>query len=592
MLRVRRLVAIAVVSTIAAPALAKPTPKPGAPKAAAKAPPATPEEAEARKHFEIGLKLYNEKLYEAALTEFEQSYALVPRPSALRNVAQSQRDLKRFAEAHAAFTQLLEKHGPQLSKAELEAVQRAIKELESVTGTISIAATEPDALVTIDGREIGKTPLQAPVRADVGPRVVRVAKPGFEPFEATVKVVATKSLSVDAVLEKDVKTGKLTIKEKTGRKAKVFVDDKEVGVAPWTGDVAPGSHVVELRGEGVASPKRTIEVAAKAESEVVLEATPMRGHLRIETLGKEGTIFVDDEKVGEGTWEGDLAPGAHRVKVEASGYQPHERLVAIVHGQTVVEAVTLVPIGGRPGLAPGEIYRGLFARAALVVPFGVSGAGERLSPSCDSGPACDRSFPLVGAGAALHVGYSFGILSAEVVGAFLADYQQIKRSYGGQPGSPGYPTRTGDPVGNMARDETYDLYGFAGFGGLGGRVTSKDDAVRFTFGAAFGAAYRSQHFRREAGDEAWKPPAVSGWSPGLFLDAGLLLGSTPGTKLTIGVVAWMDFPGKDLVTEGVAGGRNISTPTGTTAKIPSDPQVLRSGSQIYVGPSLGVQFGR
>lgn len=592
MLRARRFVAFAVVLGTAAPVFAKPAAKPAPAKPAAK--PATPEEAEARKHFEIGLKLYNEKLYEAALTEFEQSYALNARPSALRNMAQCHRDLKRFAQAHAAFSELLEKHGPQLSKAELEAVQRAIKELESVTGTISIAATEPDAVVAIDGHEVGKTPIASPVRADVGPRVVRVSKPGFVTFEATVKVVATKSQSVDAVLEKDVKTGKLTVKEKTGRKAKVLVDDREVGAAPWTGELAPGSHVVELRGDGVASPKRTIEVVEKAAREVVLEASPLRGRLRIETLGKEGTIWIDDQEVGEGTWEGDLAPGAHRVKVVASGYRTHERLIAIEHGQTVVEAVTLVPLGGA-GLSPAEIYRGLFARAALVFPFGVGGAGERLNPPCDAGPACDRSFPLVGGGAALHVGYSFGIFAAEVVGVFLADYQQIKRSYTGQPGTPGFPSRDTDPVGTMARTETYDLYGFAGFGGLGGRVTSKDDAVRFTFGAAFGAAYRNQHFRREALNEAWKPPPVSAWSPGLFLDAGLLLGGTPGTKLTIGVVAWMELPGKDFVTEGVPGGRNISTTIdGTTygAKIPSDPQTLRSGPQIYVGPSLGVQFGR
>src|SRR5262245_39721282 len=80
-----------------------------APRAAAAlpAPPATPpdaaREAEAKKHFVAGVKLYAEKAYEAALLEFEHSYRLGGRASALKNVAQCYRDLKHFGEAYDAY---------------------------------------------------------------------------------------------------------------------------------------------------------------------------------------------------------------------------------------------------------------------------------------------------------------------------------------------------------------------------------------------------------------------------------------------------------------------------------------------------------
>lgn len=608
----RRLPIVAAVLSIAMPLAAKPAPAPKGGKPAASAsssapappppPPApsSPEEAEARRHFETGLKLYKEKLFEAALVEFEQSYKIIPRPSALRNVAQCHRDLKRFAEAYAAFDRLLVVHGPQLTAPELAAVKKALKDLESVTGTIAFDVNESAAVVIIDGREVGVTPLPSPVRVDVGPHSIRVSKAGYEPFEQTVKVLAMQSLSVEAKLVKDIKTGKVTIKEKTGQKVNVFVDDVDRGPAPWTGELSPGAHIVELRGEGLVSTRKTVEITAKTEKEHVLEATALRGRLKVETFGKKGKIFVDGQFKGDGTWEGELPPGAHRVKVSADGYQPHERLVAVEHGQTFVEAVTLVAIPSEVRPPPPVVvptidpYKGLYGRLAFFGAFSMTGAGEEARPVCGPGRPCtsfDAANPM-GAGAALHVGHSWGVIGAEFVGAFLFDFHQMKRSYEGV-ATVGQPSTT--QAGTMAREETWDYYSFAGFAGLGARVTSKDDAVRFTLGVAFGGAYRGANVKRSTLDDGWKPRVATYFAPAIMADAGLLLGSTPGFKMTVGAAAWIDFPGSDVETEGVVEGRPVTANYGAGvigARLESPPQLLRSGTQIYIGPTLGFQFGR
>ncbi|MBI2393400.1 MAG: PEGA domain-containing protein [Deltaproteobacteria bacterium] len=610
----RRLAVFALASSIALPLAAKPTPAPKATPAAsasvsAAAPPppappspsAAPEEVEARKHFDIGLKLYKEKLYEAALVEFEQSYKIVPRPGALRNVAQCQRDLKRFADAYAAYETLLAKHGSQLAPGELAAVKKAIKDLESVTGTISFEVNEPGATVTVDGRDVGTTPLPAPVRVDVGPHLVRVTKTGYEAFDQQVKVLATQALSIDAKLTKDIKTGKLIVNEKSGAAVNVWIDDIDRGPAPATVELSPGAHIVELRGEGLASPRKMVEIVAKVDGTVTLEATALRGRLRVETFGKKGTIYVDDKKVGEGTWEAELSPGTHRVKVVAPGYEPHERLVAIEVGQTVVDAVTLAPIPVAPPPPPPpapvrDPYLGLYGRLALLGGFSLTGAGESVRPGCDDSRPCasvDDSKPM-GAGVALHVGHSFGVFSAELVGAFLADVHETKRTYTGQPFSPGFPTTTTSLAGTMARTEKYEFLSLAGFAGVGGRATSKDDAVRFTIGAALGAVYRNVNLKRAALDDEWRPGATGYFAPALFLDAGLLLGNTPGFKLSVGINAWIDFPGSALESSG-EGPRPVSTSIGGVTyygQLESPPQQLRSSTQIYIGPTLGFQFGR
>lgn len=564
-------------------------------------PPATPEELEGRRHFETGLKLYKEKIYEAALVEFEQSYKLIARPSALRNVAQCQRDLKRFAEAYGAYERLLSLHLAQMTPAETQAVKKALKDLESVTGVIAFDVSEVSATVTVDGRDVGQTPLPGPVRVDVGPHLVRVAKSGYEPFDQTVKVLAMQALAVEAKLTKDVKTGKITIKDKSGGAVHVFVDDVDRGAAPATLELSPGAHIVELRGEGLLSTRKTIEIVARLESEVVLEATALRGHLRVETLGKKGTIFLDDKKMGEGVWEGDVPPGTHRVKVVAPGFEPHERLLAVEHGQVVVAAVTLVPI---PTVAPPPVvaphvdpFLGLYGRLALIGAFSTGGAGEEVRPACSPERPCthEPSKPM-GGGAALHVGYSFGIFSAEVVGAFLADYHQTKRTFSGQPGTPGFPAGGPlSPAGTMARTETWDFWSLAAFTGLGGRITSKDDAVRFTVGLALGHVYRQANAKRSTLDDVWRTSSVGYSAFGLYGDAGLLLGNTPGFKLSIGVNVWLDFPTNVDNTEAVPEGRVVTGTYGATyaaARLESPAQQLRSSTQIYIGPTLGFQFGR
>ena len=43
----------------------------------------------------------------------------------------------------------------------------------------------------------------------------------------------------------------------------------------------------------------------------------------------------------------------------------------------------------------------------------------------------------------------------------------------------------------LARSEKHKFSGYSLFLGGGGRVTSRDDAIRFTFGVALGGVYRS-----------------------------------------------------------------------------------------------------
>src|SRR5260221_1761945 len=159
----RALVLLVVVSFVLVPGVlgaAPPATKPDAPPPAAL--------AEAKKNFEVGLKLYKEGLLKEALAAFIAADKIVPRASVERNIGQCQRDLKDFAGAYETYLALLDKFSATLKPAESTDVKRAVDELGLLTGTIEVKSGEADATVSLDDNVIGKTPLAKPFRVNIG----------------------------------------------------------------------------------------------------------------------------------------------------------------------------------------------------------------------------------------------------------------------------------------------------------------------------------------------------------------------------------------------------------------------------------------
>src|SRR6187200_91687 len=108
-------------------------------RSAAAADPGTPSSAaaseatvEARRHFKLGIKLYQDTNYLGALAEFEAAYSAKPGPGSLQNVALCQKALFRYREAAATLEDLLKAHGGELSEGESKAVIEAVAELHGL----------------------------------------------------------------------------------------------------------------------------------------------------------------------------------------------------------------------------------------------------------------------------------------------------------------------------------------------------------------------------------------------------------------------------------------------------------------------------
>jgi hypothetical protein len=366
--------------------------------------PATPpaddaaKKEEAKEHFLKGAALMREEQWEAAQVEFQASIALHPTRGARKNAASCLRQLGRFAEALEMYEAILRDHAAQMSPADLEEARRTIAELQGLTGFLAITSVA-GATVIVDSRPRGQTPLPN-VRVSQGTHVVRVLKEGYVPFETTVSVLGKQTVTVDADLQVLARSGRIQIIEETGAEAEVIIDGApkgKVSAQPYEERIGPGAHWVVLKGPGILGTE-PVPVNVQVDQTVVLRMrlVELAGEARIETDPVGSAIILDGVAVGQGSWEGRLRPGPHKLDVSSEGYFRSSRTFEVAaEGKTALK-VLLDRDENSPFWTAGRVRRisvGVVGGGL----FGLFGFGSDYERSCSNGADCyARSRPFGG----------------------------------------------------------------------------------------------------------------------------------------------------------------------------------------------------
>lgn len=391
--------------------------------ASAQAPTDQDTKDQARSHFEQGLAYFDRENWGAALAEFLESRRLFPTRVATKNAATCLRKEQRFDEALEMFEAFLQEF-PDAPPADKLFAQREVDDLKLHVGTIDIRGAEAGATIVIDGRDRGAAPLAAPVRVSAGTHVVKIYKNGFGQFEKRVDVAERSSSVVQARLEALTAGGRLRVTEGNGKALDVVVDNVVVGKSPWEGAVAPGDHVVLLRGAGADANLGTQPAAAPVRinqlTPITLVAEELAGAARIVPTPAGATVAIDGVTVGRGLWDGRLRVGSHRVEIAAEGFLPTTRTVQLETSKRAVIDIALERDLGSPLWAaknPPRIFfevDGAFALAPVL--------GGDVLGSCSG--ACSSGLPL-GFRAVLHGGYE---LSSGIGFALDVGYVRVSTS--------------------------------------------------------------------------------------------------------------------------------------------------------------------
>jgi hypothetical protein len=359
--------------------------------------------SDGKAEFEAGMKLYRDHAVPEALAEFELSYRIGHRASALKNAAQCHRDLQQFATAFEEYQSLLAAHSTELSPAERDAVTQALVELKLLTGTLTVTVNDPGATIAIDGASIGTSPQAAPKRVSLSIHKVEVTHEGREPFAKDVTVGSNEDVVVEAKLESEDTMGHITAREQAGRSMHVWVDEKDVGAAPWEGLVAPGAHTIQGRSGMTQTAPVPFTIARRERRSFVLETRSIVGHVRWVTKPANAQIEVDGVPRGQGAWEGDVTPGRHTVRVTANHFVSVERSLVVVEGARLNEDVTLEQ---QPPLWHGFYALGyVFGRPGF-------GAGYALPSGVAGSVSANVPWDL---GVKFCAGYAFGPIAIEAV---------------------------------------------------------------------------------------------------------------------------------------------------------------------------------
>ena len=281
---------------------------------------------DAKKHWDTAIALYQRGQWDGARTSFNAAFEASKNPRVLFNVAVCEKNLARYGRAIEVFKKELAEGKGQLSAEEEADVRAQISGLEKFVAQVTIEVNEPGADIYIDEAKVGVSPLPAPVIAPVGERHIRVSKVGFADARESVELQAGSSRRVPFKLAPTQKTSLVNISVIGPPTAVVKIDGREVGTAPYKGQVnvsaEPHSFSAEANDYVPATQSAIVRDGEALNLTLQLSRQQDKGKLLVVAKPEGSTIEIDGKTVGSTRWEGPVEVGSHQIVVKKQGHYP------------------------------------------------------------------------------------------------------------------------------------------------------------------------------------------------------------------------------------------------------------------------------
>jgi hypothetical protein len=289
----------------------------------------------ARRAWDAAKQLAGASDYKGALVEFQRAYDLSHNPRVLYNVGVTEKLLTHYARAVDAWEKEIADGAGQISSAEQQELKNAVAIVRQFVTTIDVTSSEADATLSVDDYDVGKTPFLEPVRIDVGKHVLKLRKEGFAEAAQSVDVAAGARTPVSFKLDPLNKTALVDVAVGGASNATVFVDGRDMGPAPFKGELTADRHTIEARAPGYVAVGQTVDVQYRQPMSLMLTLSKERHQGRLRVLAPEGAaISVDERAVGAGTWDGVVSTtGGHQLVVTRPGYQTYSTEVFVADDQ-------------------------------------------------------------------------------------------------------------------------------------------------------------------------------------------------------------------------------------------------------------------
>lgn len=136
--------------------------------------------ADAGVHFDRGVAAFEQKRFGDADKEFREAYELSPAFAVLYNIGQVSVALGDSVAAVDAFEKFLEQGGNAIDEERRQTVLAELNKQRSKIGRIAVNSNPPGVEIRIDGKFVGKTPLQGNVRVSSGRHSIVALMDGYQ----------------------------------------------------------------------------------------------------------------------------------------------------------------------------------------------------------------------------------------------------------------------------------------------------------------------------------------------------------------------------------------------------------------------------
>lgn len=218
-----------------------------------------------------------------------------------------------------------------------ETVEIALS-LPPVRGRLRVASEPSGAEVRIDGRSVGRTPLEHAV--DGGVHRLQLAASGYAALADTVRIARKKPEAERRyVLKRLPATLTFSVDPPDGR---LLVDGRRVPPSERLRVSSGEAHRVVYLRSGHRRETRTVKLAPSETRELRLVLAPRLGEVEIRTE-PPAEILVDGRRRGEGRLALSLTAEPHRIELRRPGHRTVVRTATPREGGRVVVSERLVP---------------------------------------------------------------------------------------------------------------------------------------------------------------------------------------------------------------------------------------------------------
>ena len=198
----------------------------------------------------------------------------------------------------------------------------------------ALTVTPKNAVVTIDGNpQTVSTDGEYSAMLPYGSHTYKVEAGGYISKSGSFTISSSDMTPINVSLVSAMATVSVTCPTPA---VSLYVDKKSVGMAPWTGSLKEGMHLIEAKKDGYRSQQRTINLSQQQRLDVAFaELAAIQGNLSVNYKPFGADVYIDGKKVGQSprVFNGILV-GNHKVEIKKDGYGTDSKTVSILEGQT------------------------------------------------------------------------------------------------------------------------------------------------------------------------------------------------------------------------------------------------------------------